>query len=670
MMAGSGFREWVFSWNCFIAAMLALFISFSIGLERPFWAMTTVYITSQPLSGAVRSKAVFRLIGTIVGGAATVAIVPVLSNAPVLLSLALALWVAGCQFISLLDRTPRSYLFMLAGYTAALIGFPSVAHPELIFDTAVLRVQEIGLGVICAALVHSLIFPRSVSAAIGLRVATLMREADAWIADVLGAEAQGRTDGERRRLAADVTELHALSIHLPFDTARIRPTRAVLATLQDRLVLLLPLVSAVEDRLRTLDTVRSDVAALVAEIRAWVIDRDDPADPERAAALAARCRQAAAATPEHDWDGLLTLNLCARLGELVDALAMTHDLAARVIDPEHVRRDAAPFIPSRVRRLHRDYAVAALSATATMVALLGCCTFWIATGWPEGATATMISAVICCFFATMDDPVPAQRSFLVWTAIAVPITAVYLFAILPMVHNFETLTLVLAPALLVLGLLMALPHWYGKMMPLMIGFGGGLALTNSFSAEAAGFINSNVALLIGTAAAIFATRLMRVIGAGTAIRRLRRAGWRDLGTLAGHAAPALRMAWNSRMLDRVGLLAARIGDEEQQAGDGGDGDAATAALRELRIGAGLIQLDEVGTAAEVRSAVGAHYRARVKGREEQPAPALLAQIDGAISDGFTVADAGDRQRTLSALTALRRNFFPAAPAWVPDRIAA
>ena len=71
-----GFREWIFSSNCFIAAMLALFVSFSLGLERPFWAMTTVYITSQPLSGAVRSKAVFRLIGTAVGGAATIAMVP------------------------------------------------------------------------------------------------------------------------------------------------------------------------------------------------------------------------------------------------------------------------------------------------------------------------------------------------------------------------------------------------------------------------------------------------------------------------------------------------------------------------------------------------------------------------------------------------------------------
>lgn len=77
-----GLRETIFSVNCFAAAMLALFVSFSLGLERPFWAMATVYITSQPMSGAVRSKAVFRLAGTAIGGLVTVLLVPTLVNAP------------------------------------------------------------------------------------------------------------------------------------------------------------------------------------------------------------------------------------------------------------------------------------------------------------------------------------------------------------------------------------------------------------------------------------------------------------------------------------------------------------------------------------------------------------------------------------------------------------
>ena len=40
-----------------------MFVAFSLDLKSPGWAMTTVYLTSQPLSGAMRAKAVYRAIG-------------------------------------------------------------------------------------------------------------------------------------------------------------------------------------------------------------------------------------------------------------------------------------------------------------------------------------------------------------------------------------------------------------------------------------------------------------------------------------------------------------------------------------------------------------------------------------------------------------------------------
>src|SRR6202007_1644935 len=77
----------LFSLNSFAASMLALYIALAVGLPRPSWAMTTAYIVSQPLSGAVRSKAIYRVCGTIIGGLATIALVPNLVNSPPLLCL-------------------------------------------------------------------------------------------------------------------------------------------------------------------------------------------------------------------------------------------------------------------------------------------------------------------------------------------------------------------------------------------------------------------------------------------------------------------------------------------------------------------------------------------------------------------------------------------------------
>jgi hypothetical protein len=119
----------LFSLKSFVAAIIAYYIALRIGFAQPVWAMTTVYVVSQPLAGTVLSKAVFRLLGTILGATAAVVLVPAFVNEPLVLSFALALWLGLCAYIAQLDRTPRSYTFLLAGYTAAIIGFPSVGAP-------------------------------------------------------------------------------------------------------------------------------------------------------------------------------------------------------------------------------------------------------------------------------------------------------------------------------------------------------------------------------------------------------------------------------------------------------------------------------------------------------------------------------------------------------------
>ena len=62
----------VFALKTFTAAMLALVIALWLDLPRPYWAVATVYITSQPLAGAASSKAFYRVLGTVLGASVTV----------------------------------------------------------------------------------------------------------------------------------------------------------------------------------------------------------------------------------------------------------------------------------------------------------------------------------------------------------------------------------------------------------------------------------------------------------------------------------------------------------------------------------------------------------------------------------------------------------------------
>ena len=63
----------MFAVKTFAAALLALFISFWLALDEPYWALLTVFVVSQPDSGLVLAKGFYRLLGTAAGLLITVA---------------------------------------------------------------------------------------------------------------------------------------------------------------------------------------------------------------------------------------------------------------------------------------------------------------------------------------------------------------------------------------------------------------------------------------------------------------------------------------------------------------------------------------------------------------------------------------------------------------------
>src|SRR6202012_1128984 len=93
----------MFSLRTFAAAMLALYVSYILDLSQPVWAFMTVYIVSAPFLGMVRSKALYRIVGTIAGAVFCVAVVPNLVDAPLLLVLVIACWIALCLYLSIVD---------------------------------------------------------------------------------------------------------------------------------------------------------------------------------------------------------------------------------------------------------------------------------------------------------------------------------------------------------------------------------------------------------------------------------------------------------------------------------------------------------------------------------------------------------------------------------------
>ena len=675
MINDVGLRPIIFSVNCWLATILALFIAFSLDLKSPAWAMTTVYLTSQPLSGVMRAKAVYRATGTFIGGVAMVAIVPNLVNAPELTTLAIILWVALCVFVSLLDRTPRSYMFVLAGYTAALIGFPSVLEPGTVFDTAVSRVEEITIGVLCAAVVHSLIFPKSALSEFEQKLRSAIADARLWIGEGLTKAPTRQLEMERRRIAVAITELYTLGTSLRFDTSPRRPVMGSIRAFDRKIVELLPLVGAIEDRLtvlRGIGPLDAKLSRLLTGVYDW-LQLEVPGDGQRAAELRAACAAAPSVGPQSRWADLVTVNITVRLNELIDSWQACLDFVAYLAEPAQapsaeIRAAAAQIGP---KPMHTDPGIALLSALAAAVAMSICAFFWIATAWPEGAGAIAFAAVACTLFASLDDPTPAIRSTATLLGLCIPLVIVYQFFVFPAIDGFVLLCAVLGFVLIPAGIMMAIPAHAPVGLALALGFTIEISLQTTYTADLAAILNSNSAFVLGGVAALLVTRLMRLIGTQASARRIIRATYRDLADLAGDAR-VTRDQWASRMLDRVALLLYRQPRFEPR-----PQHEFADALEDLRLGVNIIETRSLASEMSARAqealaamfaGLAAHFRALARGRVAPLGDDLLQKIDLAI--GEVAACGASTSACVAAVVGLRRTLYPDAPSYRPMQIPA
>jgi len=663
----------VFSLRTFAAAMLAFSIALLLDMPRPYWAMASVYITSSQLTGATRSKAVYRILGTLIGAAGTIILVPNLVNAPEFLSLCVALWVGICLYLSLIDGTPRSYVFMLAGYTVALLGFPIVSMPQAAFDIVVSRVQEIILGIICASVVAMLVFPRSVASAV-------TAQADAWLAgarrlgvDVLtGRGSNQERDKERIRLAAVASEIDQLGRHLGYEAARSSNITRGLLHLRQHMLSLLPLLGSIEDRKLALDS-NEELSARMADIcrrtARWLEDggRDgQEADALRAALDQVRPTLDAAA----GWIDISAAGLVVRLRNLVDVMQDCQLLREAIAEERNPDLLKLAFMPDTLTFAvpHRDHGHALLSAASVALSVLACCGFSIATGWPDGVIAPLFAAVVGSILAGVDDPLPTFRSFYGLFLIVIAIHGIYLFGVLPRITTLEMLIAALAPAFLLFGWMSARPATARIGFMLAVYISVQLALTETYSADFSSYANSSVALMLGVALTGVISGVVRLFGADWIAGRLLRSNWTTLAAVAERKSDQDRLALASLMQHRLALLATRITVVPTEARR----DAAN--LRQLRTALNVLDARRAsfGLSRRARAAIEAFF-ARVasicRTHTAGPLPdGLVGQLDGTIAFTLLESPSEARDEVLMGLAGVRSGLFPESPAYQPQQI--
>ncbi|MCF8710221.1 FUSC family protein, partial [Rhizorhapis sp. SPR117] len=329
----------LFSVKLFIAAILAFMVAVRIGLPQPYWSLVTCCVVMNPNTGAIRSKATYRFADTFCAGIVSLGLVSLFASVPILLIVSAGLVATLAFGASLLDRTPRSYGFMLFAVTLMLVAVAGVDHPETMFDTVVARVTEIGLGIIAATLVDSVIVPGSLAGSLRSNLERWLPDMERWARDVLDLHESGAAEEhDRLKTLSDITALSQKTALLRYDPTVDRGELRHALAIQQRLLQMVPLLSAISGRIAGLNEAeRSALAAHLADARDCLakgaLPPPDFADAVRSLPLSGGLEQ--------PWQQLVHDALADALVELLTTWSEIHRIAATLEDRSGLDSDLA-----------------------------------------------------------------------------------------------------------------------------------------------------------------------------------------------------------------------------------------------------------------------------------------------------------------------------------------
>ncbi|VVN71503.1 FUSC family protein [Pseudomonas fluorescens] len=504
---------WVYIFKVLIAAFLTLWLAMRLELPQPRTAMITVFIVMQPQSGQVFAKSFYRFLGTLAGSVVMVALIALFAQNTELFLGALAIWVGICSTGAARYRNFRAYGFVLAGYTAAMIGLPALAHPESAFMAAVWRVLEISLGILCATLVSAAILPQTASAAMrnalyqrfgvfALFVTDGLRgrsQRDAFensnvrfIAEAVGLEGlrsvtvfedphMRRRNGRLSRLNSEfmgiTTRFNAL--HQLLERLRSSGTEQAVAAIKPGLQDLAEVLDGFSGRALT----SADAARLVMQLAAY-----KEGLPARVRSLRASFQESEPSDAEQ-LDFHTAYELLYRFVDDLHSYAQTH---ASLAEHSHQREQwDEPFTPQT------NWLAAAASGFRAAFILVVLGSYWVATAWPSGATMTLIAAATVGLSAATPNPKRMAFQMACGTLIGALVGFVEMFFVFPWIDGFPLLCVMLAPVIVLGSFLSSRAQYAGVGLGLLIFFSTGSVPDNLTVYNPYAFINDYIAMVMG-----------------------------------------------------------------------------------------------------------------------------------------------------------------------------
>jgi uncharacterized membrane protein YccC len=504
---------WVYIFKVLIAAFLTLWLAMRLELPQPRTAMITVFIVMQPQSGQVFAKSFYRFLGTLAGSAMMVTLIALFAQNTELFLGSLAIWVGICSAGAARCRNFRAYGFVLAGYTAAMVGLPALAHPDGAFMAAVWRVLEISLGILCSTLVSASILPQTASAAMRNALYQRFGVFALFVTDGLRGRSKAESfEASNVRFIAEAVGLEGLRSVTVFEDPHMRRRNGRLSRLNSEFMGITTRFNALHqllERLRgngeehVVAAIRpglQDLAEVLDGFSGRALTSPDAARLATALAsykegLPARVRSLRAIFQDTDpsdaeqLDFHTAYELLYRFVDDLHSYAQTH---ASLADHRHEReRWDEPFTPQT------NWWAAAASGIRASFILIVLGSYWVATAWPSGATMTLIAAATVGLSAATPNPKRMAFQMACGTFLGALIGFVEMFFIFPWIDGFPLLCVMLAPVIVLGSFLTSRPQYAGVGLGLLIFFSTGSVPDNLTIYNPYTFINDYIAMVMG-----------------------------------------------------------------------------------------------------------------------------------------------------------------------------
>lgn len=493
--------QWRYALRNSLAMCLSLWIAFALNLDEPYWAMTSAAVVSFPTVGGVISKSIGRIIGSLLGAAASVIIAGHCLNDPWLFTLVIAAWIGWCTFVSNHYQNNVSYAFALAGYTTAIIAFSTVntAGTQQIFDIAQARVCEVITGILCGGLMMMLL----PSTSDGEALLTSLRRMQSRLLE--HAELLWQTDhnpqlrASHEGLIGQILTMNLLRIQAFWSHYRLRRQNNVLNFILHRQLRITSVITSLRRMLVNWPTPPENLMPVLSQLLQAL------QQPDCDKYQLAKILQQIAPHDEFDYRHRA---FWLRLQHFCWLYLQVNRWLAQLDKEPTAGLPPPPSVTALAR--HTDSYEAAYNGLRTFVCIVIGCAFWINTQWSSGSAALALAAVSCVLYSATPSPTDSIATLMKAIVFLSIGCFILKFGVMVQIDDFWQFAVLLFPILLTMQMMKLQHPTYASLWGQLIVFMGSfLSVTNPPSYDYQEFLNDNIGKLVGVMLAGVAFQLLR-----------------------------------------------------------------------------------------------------------------------------------------------------------------